>query len=263
MAERNAQQKQFRVDDIAINLLSIPHAVRSVVETAERGRGFCLFTLNLDHCTKLKSDPSFRHAYQRATFVTADGFPIVLLGRMNGVPVQRATGSDLVEPLCREAALRQLPVFLLGPNAQVLRRAQTYLRQRSDALHIAGTYAPGPNFDPSSIDADLAIERIRQSGARICLVAIGAPRQEIFAARCLEKMPDVGFICVGAGLDFLAGTQARAPKFFRDRGLEWLWRLSGNPRRLAPRYMRCAAAVPRLAAQVIPHVISVRRGRIQ
>lgn len=261
MSEPNAQRNEFRVDGIAVNLLSMPHAVSSIVTAAARGSGFCVFTLNLDHCAKLRADPLFRHAYQRADLVSADGFPIVLLGRLNGIPVRRTTGADLVMPMCMAAAHQRMPVFLLGPNANVLHRSQAQLIRRIPALSIAGSYAPGPNFDPCSMDADIAIERIRQSGARLCLVAIGAPHQEIFAARCADRLPNVGLICVGAALDFIAGTQARAPQFFQNHGLEWLWRLSSNPRRLSTRYLRCAGTVPRLAAQAIPQAISKRMRR--
>jgi UDP-N-acetyl-D-mannosaminuronic acid transferase (WecB/TagA/CpsF family) len=71
----------------------------------------------------------------------------------------------------------------------------------------------------------------------------------------------MGMICVGAALDFLAGTHKRAPQFFQNTGLEWLWRMSSDPQRLAPRYLRCAAIVPRLVADVIPQAISTRWGR--
>jgi exopolysaccharide biosynthesis WecB/TagA/CpsF family protein len=262
MSEANAVGREFRVDGISINVHSMPQAIAAIVGAAKNERGFCVFTLNLDHCNKLRSDPKFRHAYRRASFVTADGFPIVLLGRLNGVPVRRTTGADLLEPLCAAAARQRLPIFLLGPNQNVINRAQAKLRARHDALDIAGSYAPGMNFDPESLDADVAIERIRQSGARLCFLAIGAPRQEIFAARCLERAPGIGFVCVGAAVDFIAGTQARAPRFFRNNGLEWLWRLSSNPQRLGLRYLRCAAAVPRLLADAIPQAITSRRGRI-
>jgi exopolysaccharide biosynthesis WecB/TagA/CpsF family protein len=154
-----------------------------------------------------------------------------------------------------------LPIFLLGPNTAVINSAAAHLRERHESLEIAGTYAPGQNFSPESLDADIAIEHIRKSGARICFLAIGAPRQEIFAARCLDRLPGVGFVCVGAALDFIAGTQARAPGFFQRHGLEWMWRLASNPQRLAMRYLRSALAVPRLLADAIPQAISARTGR--
>lgn len=262
MRDVSAVQRDFRVDGISINVHSMPQAVSTIVTAAENGHGFCVFTLNLDHCNKLRSDPKFYAAYKRARFVTADGFPIVILGRLNGVPVRRTTGADLLEPLCAQASHRRIPVFLLGPSQTVIARATEELRRRVGELDVVGAYAPGGNFDPDSIDADVAIERIRQSGARLCFVALGAPRQEIFAARCLEHAPGVGFVCVGAALDFLAGTQVRAPHFFQSHGLEWLWRLSSNPQRLAARYLRCAAVIPRLLVGAIPQAITARRGRI-
>lgn len=262
MRDSNAVQRDFRVDGISINVHSMPQAVSTIAAAAENGHGFCVFTLNLDHCNKLRSDPKFYAAYKRARFVTADGFPIVLLGRLNGVPVRRTTGADLLEPLSAEALQRRLPVFLLGPSQSVIARATSELRRRIGDLDVVGTYAPGANFDADSFDADVAMERIRQSGARLCFVALGAPRQEIFAARCLERVPGVGFVCVGAALDFLAGTQVRAPRFFQKHGLEWLWRLSSNPQRLAVRYLRCAAVIPRLLAGAIPQAITARKGRL-
>lgn len=262
MRDASTAQREFRVDGISINVHSMPQAVSTITAAAESGHGFCVFTLNLDHCNKLRSDPKFLSAYRRARFVTADGFPIVLLGRLNGVAVRRTTGADLLEPLSAQASSRRLSVFILGPSPSVIARATDELKRRVGELNVVGTYAPGANFDPDSPEADTAIERIRQSGARLCFIALGAPRQEIFAARCLELAPGVGFVCVGAALDFLAGTQVRAPSFFQKNGLEWLWRLSSNPQRLAARYLRCAAVLPRLLIDAIPQAITIRRGRV-
>ena len=258
MSEPNAQRHMFRVEGITVNISSLPHAIAEIGVAARQAHNFCAFTLNLDHCTKIRSDRRFRTAYRRARFVTADGFPIVLLGRLAGAQVGRTTGADLAEPLCVEAARNRLPVVLFGPNIRTLRRAEARLHERISGLNIVDAFAPGPNFDPESLEADLAIERIRQSGARLCLVALGAPRQEIFSARCIDMVSGMGFVCVGAALDFIAGTESRAPAFFRNNGLEWLWRLSSNPRRLGLRYLRCAAAVPRLIVGVIPQAVSSR-----
>ena len=82
-----------------------------------------------------------------------------------------------------------------------------------------------------------AIESIRASGARLCFVALGAPRQELFAARCLDELNGTGVLCIGAALDFIAGTQTRAPSIARRTGLEWAWRMLREPRRLGPRYV--------------------------
>ena len=263
MSKPNPRRNAFRVAGVTVNIRSMRQALSTIIGDAKRGRGFCFFTLNLDHCAKLRTNLQFQDAYRSARYITADGFPVVLLGKLNGVPLTRTTGSDLMGPLCARAARHGLPIFIIGPSAEVLQRAGTRLVAYLPSLRIVDSYAPGRNFDANSIDADVAIERIRQSRARLCLIALGAPRQEIFAARCHAQMPEIGFVCVGAALDFIAGTGTRAPRLLREHGLEWMWRLLSDPRRLAARYLRCAAVFPLLAVEAIPKAISARLGGAQ
>jgi N-acetylglucosaminyldiphosphoundecaprenol N-acetyl-beta-D-mannosaminyltransferase len=246
------------VDGIAINIVSLLEAVTSIVSAAQGGDNFSVCTLNLDHVVQLQQRADFRAAYRRARFVTADGFPIVVLSRLLGTRIERTTGADLVEPVCREAGRKGLPIFLLGSNESTLATTATRLSQRFRGLQVAGHFAPGSNFDPFSREADFAVDSIRRSGARLCFVALGAPRQELFAARCLDELTGTGMLCIGAGLDFIAGTQARAPSITRKIGLEWAWRMLREPRRLGPRYARCMAAVPRLVARTIPQIVQAR-----
>jgi N-acetylglucosaminyldiphosphoundecaprenol N-acetyl-beta-D-mannosaminyltransferase len=251
--------RAFAVDGVTVNVLSMSDAVGAVIAGARRGETFSVYTLNLDHFVKLRQNACFRAAYRQARFVTADGFPIVMMGRLAGAEVARTTGADMVIPLCRQAARHRLPVFLLGSTRLTLAASVRKLVWRYRDLEFAGCLAPGANFDPWSAEADFAIGRIRRSGARICFLALGAPKQEIFAARCLDELPGTALICIGAALDFIAGTQSRAPHFAQKSGLEWFWRMTTDPWRLGPRYARCIAAVPRLVALAIPQIISARR----
>jgi exopolysaccharide biosynthesis WecB/TagA/CpsF family protein len=251
--------RAFAVGGVAINVMSMAEAVGSIIGAVRHGDTFSVNTLNLDHFVKLRSNSTFRDAYGQARFVTADGFPIVIMGRLAGLPMTRTTGADLVMPLCREAARHQLPVYLLGATRLALAASVRRLTRRYRDLQFAGCLSPGPRFDPFSKDADAAIARIRSSGARICFLALGAPKQEIFAARCLDALPGTALVCIGAALDFIGGTQSRAPHFAQQAGLEWLWRMTTDPWRLAPRYARCLAAVPRLVALSLPQILSTRR----
>src|SRR5690349_508094 len=104
MSEIDSRTRAFGVAGVTVNIGTMRQALSTVIEDARRGRGFCFFTLNLDHCDKLRTDLQFRDAYRCARYVSADGFPIVLLGRLNGVPVRRTCGSDLMGPLCEQAA---------------------------------------------------------------------------------------------------------------------------------------------------------------
>ena len=214
-------------------------------------RGFALATINLDHLVKLHSSPSFRRAYGAQDLVVADGNPIVWLSRMAQRPVTLAPGSDLVIPIARIAAERGVPVALLGATDQVLEAAADVLRDKIPGLKIAACLAPSQNFDPEGVEADALLDALARSGAGLTLLALGAPRQETFAARGRQTVPHMGFVSIGAGLDFLTGSQTRAPAWVRRLALEWFWRMASNPRRLAVRYLRCALLMPRLAVMAL------------
>ncbi|MDG4649639.1 WecB/TagA/CpsF family glycosyltransferase [Roseibacterium sp. SDUM158017] len=212
-----------------------------------RRQGFAVATMNLDHAVKLRQDPSFRRAYAAQTHVTADGRPVVWLSRLAGRRISLVTGSDLVEPLVALCADLGVPLALLGATPETLAKAADRLRASHAGLDIPALLSPPMGFDPESAKADALIEDLGRSGTRLCLLALGAPKQEIFAARALRALPAVGFVSVGAGIDFVAGTQRRAPRLVRALALEWLWRLSNDPRRLFRRYASCVAILPALA----------------
>ena len=143
--------------------------------------------------------------------------------------------------------LWQVRDLLVNPSAVL----PSHLDERLAALHpglrITAKIAPPMGFDPYGPEADKALEALRASNAQLVFLALGAPKQEIFAARAQRSLPNVGFLSIGAGLDFIAGTQTRAPRWFRQRAMEWLWRALTDPRRLAKRYARCALLLPGLA----------------
>ena len=236
--------EKFEVEGIAVDTLTVSDASREICDALSDGASFCVYTINLDHVVKLRASEMFRRAYKRARFVLADGFPIVLAGRLRGRNVSRAAGSDLIAPLCEEAARRGIAVFLLGSTHDVLSKTAQELKSRYPSLSISGLYAPPADFDVTGEGAREGLDVLRNSGGGICLVALGAPKQEIFADRCTREVSGMAFICIGAGLDFIAGTQKRAPKVFQQFGLEWLWRLAGNPGRLGRRYAECVKVMP-------------------
>ncbi|MEM9524000.1 MAG: WecB/TagA/CpsF family glycosyltransferase [Pseudomonadota bacterium] len=209
------------------------------------GRGFSLATLNLDHVVKIRRDPAFRAAYARQSHVTADGNPIVWLCRLAGQKVDLIPGSELVSPVAGLAAKTGMPVALVGLTGPALEAAAAALCARHPGLKIAALVPPPMGFDPDGPEADRVIAELTATGARLCFLALGAPRQERFAARAQDHLPKTGFLSIGAGLDFLAGSQKRAPRIVQALALEWLWRMMGNPGRLAGRYAACFAILPR------------------
>jgi exopolysaccharide biosynthesis WecB/TagA/CpsF family protein len=234
----------FVVDGLRVTALTVEEAAESICAGLRRGAGLAVFTMNLDHVVKIRRNAVFAAAYQRAGLILPDGFPIVLAGRLQGVAAQRATGADLILPLCRAAARDGLPIALVGSTAEALAGAARRLELEAPSLRVVARIAPPHGFDALSADADSTIREIRASGARICFLAFGAPKQELLADRAASQLPDVAFLCIGAGLDFLAGEQRRAPLFFQKTGLEWVWRLALAPRRLGARYLACLGVLP-------------------
>ena len=215
------------------------------------GRGFSLATLNLDHAVKLRRDTAFRAAYLAQDIVVADGNPIVWLSKLAGREIELIPGSELVAPLTGLAAALDMPVALLGSTPEALAAAADGLRRAHPAVTIAAQIAPPFGFDPASEAAADILRQVDASGARLCFLALGAPKQEILAARGAEFAPACGFVSIGAGLDFIAGTQERAPLWVRKIAMEWAWRMFSNPKRMAARYGACFAILPDLGVSAL------------
>ncbi|KEJ89255.1 WecB/TagA/CpsF family glycosyltransferase [Sulfitobacter donghicola] len=231
---------------VEVNIPTRAILFQAVREKFAKGDGFALATLNLDHLTKLPSEETFAEAYRAQDLVVADGRPVVWLSKLAQQPLELMPGSDLVIPLCELAAEMQMPVALMGSSDEALAGAKAALEQRVESLNICLTHAPAYGFDPSGPAAEEICTMLNDSGARLCFIALGAPKQELFAAFARSKCPAVGFASIGAGLDFLSGHQVRAPKFMRALALEWLWRALQSPKRMVPRYAKCFAILPRL-----------------
>jgi exopolysaccharide biosynthesis WecB/TagA/CpsF family protein len=223
----------------------------SVRDRLAAGQGFALATLNLDHLTKLPCDPDFLTAYRAHDLVVADGRPVVWLAAMAKEKLELMPGSDMILPLCALCAELGVPVALVGSSDAALEGAAAALQERVTGLRVSYTHAPPYGFDPTGAQAGKIFEDLEKSGARLCFIALGAPKQEIFAARGRAMAPSIGFASIGAGLDFLSGHQVRAPRIMRALALEWLWRALQSPVRMVPRYAKCFAMLPGLMMQAL------------
>ena len=236
------------VDGWPVNVANLEDAVSAAIEATELRTPTAVFTLNLDHVVKLRQNSNFRRAYQSASIVTADGAPVVWLGRSQASSLRRTTGADLVLPLVKAAAAKDLPIALFGTSRPIIDAVTAKLAELGGAsLRIAYADSPIMGFDPQGADADALLNDIVASGSRIVFVALGAPKQELFAARAVERRLPLTFVCVGAGLDFIANAQVRAPHLLQSSGLEWVWRLANDPRRLLMRYVACAGVLADIA----------------
>ncbi len=237
--------------DVAVNVTKRDVLFHAVRDSFEAGKGFALATLNLDHLSKLPKDSDFAAAYKAHDMVVADGHPIVWLSRLAGRSIDLLPGSDIILPLCRLCAEMNVPIALVGSSDDALQGAAENLQEHIPGLRVNYLHAPKYGFDPEGPEADEIFADLNESDAGLCLVALGAPKQEKFAAKGRKESPDIGFVSIGAGLDFLSGHQVRAPKLMRLMAMEWLWRAMQSPTRMIPRYLQCFAILPGLVRQAL------------
>ncbi len=236
---------------ICINTPTEQAALDFVKDKLAKRQGFAFATINLFHVVKLSYDASYYKAYRQHDAVVADGFPIVWFGRIAGKKIQRTPGSDLMLPIVKLVHDMGGTLAMVGTTQSALDAAAERLKIMFPGLKIVLTQSPAFNFDPQSREAEELIEEIKKSDAWICLLAFGAPKQEMLAALGKEKAPRTGFVSIGAGIDFIAGHQIRAPHWIRQVNMEWFWRLALSPKRLFVRYFLCALFFPVLLVRSI------------
>ncbi|MDD3371523.1 MAG: WecB/TagA/CpsF family glycosyltransferase, partial [Alphaproteobacteria bacterium] len=245
------QQKPNAKHMVNVNVYS-PEAILSYIhKKIIATEGFALATVNLDHLVKLTGNDIFLNAYNRHDVVVADGFPVVWLARLFGKKIVRTTGADLVSPIMKILEEENKGLALIGTTEDSLSKAGQAIKQTYPRLRLCIVHSPSFGFDPTSQAAIDLMKQVEESGASVCFLAFGAPKQEILAAMAKEVAPHVGFISVGAALDFIAGTQVRAPLWMQKANVEWLWRLIHNPRRLFIRYLLSAMIFPALLAKLV------------
>lgn len=213
--------------------------------------GACRYvvTPNTDHAVLFQRRADLRAAYQDASLVLADGAPLVWTARLLGQPLpERVAGSDLV-PRLFHAPKTPLRVFLLGAEPGVAKLAATRIARDYPGIQVVGTLSPPIGFENDSAENDRILSAIAADAPDLVIVGLGAPKQEIWVHRHRRQLQAKVVICAGATIDFLAGHRRRSPVWMRRVGLEWLYRLGAEPRRLAARYARDAWTLPQLVWQ--------------
>ncbi|MFQ5785441.1 MAG: WecB/TagA/CpsF family glycosyltransferase [Alphaproteobacteria bacterium] len=206
-----------------------------VLDSARAGRGGYVCVANAHMAVTARRDPALRAIMTRALAVASDGMPLVWSLRRAGLDAERVAGPDLMARLCARAAEEGMPIYLYGGGAATFETLARTLAARFPGLRIAGREAP-PMLPPRPARDEAARARIAASGARLVFVGLGCPKQEFWMAAQAPGLPAV-LLGVGAAFDFLAGITPRAPRWMQRAGLEWLFRLICEPRRLWRRYL--------------------------
>lgn len=235
---------------IEIDVVRMPDAVDQLLAWIGQDEGVCRYvvTPNVDHAVLLEEHAGLRQAYAAASLVLADGAPVVLASRLLGRPLpERVAGSDLVPKLFDAAnARRPLKVYLLGGMPGVAERAAANIAVKWPQVEVVGTASPPFGFERDAQQSSQLLEEISLARPDVLLVGLGAPKQELWVHEHRDAIAARVALCIGATIDFLAGERKRAPIWMQRAGLEWLYRLLSEPRRLWRRYARDAWLFPQL-----------------
>jgi N-acetylglucosaminyldiphosphoundecaprenol N-acetyl-beta-D-mannosaminyltransferase len=219
-----------------VDALDWQDVMERIVGWATRRESRCICCVNTHSAVTAASDATFKDALAMADMVTADGAPIAWMLRRLGFPRQRRiSGPDLMWKYCAAAAAQGGNVFLYGSSAETLAALQNRLLEAFPGLVISGSLAPP--YRPLTPDEDAhSVETMNASGAGVVFVSLGCPKQELWMAGHRGQVHAV-MIGVGAAFDYHGGALTRAPVWIQNVGLEWMYRLGAEPRRLWRRYL--------------------------
>ncbi|WP_058997720.1 WecB/TagA/CpsF family glycosyltransferase [Leptolyngbya sp. NIES-2104] len=224
-----------------VHLLNIGIHNLTMIELLEKLRlGGIVFTPNVDHLMKLQRDPEFYRAYQGVDFKVCDSRVLVYASYFLGTPVQeKISGSDLFPAFYMY--YRNDPgvkIFLLGAAPGIAEAARSRINAKVGREIVVAAHSPSFGFEKNEAECQAIIEMINRSGATVLAIGVGAPKQELWITRYKDQLPNVKtFLAIGATIDFEAGTVQRSPQWMSNVGLEWLFRILCEPRRLWKRYL--------------------------
>lgn len=230
--------KRVHLFGVDIHNLTMDETLQAIGEIVERRKFVFAITPNVDHTMKYRKSVQFRELYKKAGLVVADGMPLLWAARLLGTPLkERIAGVELFERSCAFAAERGYSVFLMGGSPGAAESARRELLERHPALKIAGLDCPPYGFAKDAEQNRALQQKIRASGADILFVGLGAPLQELWMSEYGAETGVSFAIGVGVSFSFVGGLIPRAPVWMQRNGLEWLWRLGKEPRRLWKRYL--------------------------
>ena len=232
-----AAQKRLRVGEISIDVLTFAGALEAIDALIVAQKGGYVVTPNVDHVVLADDNAAFRDSYTHASLSLVDGQPLVWASRMLGQQLpEKISGADLILPLMERAAQKNWRVYFMGAGPGVAQKAADEVHRRY-GTNIVGCDAPKVSVDPAATENAEAVAKIAAARPDIVLVALGAPKQEIWMHRCASQYAPAVAFGIGAGLDFIAGTVKRAPAWMSNNGLEWAYRLTREPKRMWRRYL--------------------------
>ena len=226
-----------KVLDFPITALRLNEQIQTILRWASERKSKTVCVANVHMLMEAHWNPEFAGVLKDADMVTPDGMPLVwMMKRLGATSQDRVAGLDILASVCESSQIRDISVFFLGSQKQILSGMRSKLKKEYPELNIAAM-EPLP-FRPLSESEDEAlISKINESGAGIVFVSLGCPKQEKWMSEHKDKIQAV-MIGLGGAFPVYAGLQKRAPRIVRESGFEWLYRWLQEPRRLGGRYTK-------------------------
>lgn len=223
-----------------VNILNISVDNLLKTEFLEKLKSGVVFTPNVDHLMKLQSDREFFKVYNSADYKLCDSQILVHASKFLGTPIkEKLSGSDLFPAFYNYHKNNEdIKIFLLGADKGVARKAQKKINRKVGRNIIVDSHSPSFGFEKNQKECIEIVEKIKRSKATVLAVGVGAPKQEKWIYKYKHQLPNIKiFLAIGATIDFEAGNIKRAPQWMSELGLEWLYRLLSEPKRLWKRYL--------------------------
>lgn len=227
---------RFPVLEVGINALTLPEAADTILDWISRREKHYLSVCTADTILQCHDDPRLAAVVNGASLAVPDGMPVVWLGRLRGCKTGRVYGPDLMLRLCNLGRAAGVRHYFYGGTDEILAAMGRRLAERFPGLIVAGHWAPPFRPLTKAEEAEVAA-RIDAARADIVWVGIGTPKQDFWIHQFRSRLEAPVLIPVGAAFNFHAGAVRQAPVWMRRSGLEWLFRLIMEPRRLWKRYL--------------------------
>ncbi|HEV8076746.1 MAG TPA: WecB/TagA/CpsF family glycosyltransferase [Candidatus Acidoferrum sp.] len=237
MAEER-QVASYRVLGVRVDAVQIGDAVKRMEKWIERREGGKYIAVTGMHgVMEAMHEEEFGRILKGASLVVPDGYPLVVLGRRKGFALaRRVYGPELMEVFCEETAGRGYRHYFYGGAEGVAEELARRFTGRFAGMEVAGTYCP-PFRELTEAEEREVCEKINAARADVVWVGLSTPKQERWMARHREMLNVPVMVGVGAAFDFHTGRVAQAPRWMRENGMEWFFRLMSEPRRLWRRYL--------------------------
>jgi N-acetylglucosaminyldiphosphoundecaprenol N-acetyl-beta-D-mannosaminyltransferase len=228
------ESDSFPILGVRINAQSFAEVLDLILRAPDAGERLSFHFATVHSLVEAQDRPELRMALTAGT-VEPDGMPLVWLGRRSGVHVERVCGPDVLPAVAEQGVALNRSHYFYGGAAGVPEQLASRLQKRFPGLRVAGTYSP-PFRDLSAEEDREIVARINAARPDYIWVGLGAPKQDLWVAAHRDALDAPVLLAVGAAFDFHAGTRRRAPRWMQRAGVEWVYRLLSEPRRLGGRY---------------------------